>query len=130
MQNAFGEFFEDINDALRNVVRALGGVKQVGSLLWPEVAPDQAGNKLRDCLSPDRREKLSPEQVIFLLRKAREAGYHAAMEFVSHECGYAKPAPVAPEDKLAELQRQFIDAVDGLSHIQAQIQRLNVRRVA
>ncbi len=40
MQCSFGEFFEDINDALREAVRALGGVKQVGALLWPEVAPD------------------------------------------------------------------------------------------
>lgn len=131
MQGSFGEFFDDINDALREAVRALGGVKQVGALLWPEVAPDTAGNRLRDCLNPERREKLSPEQLVFLLRKSREAGYHAAMEFVTYECGYAKPAPVDPSDKLAELQRQFIDAVEGLTQIQAQIQRAQgVRRVA
>lgn len=131
MQCAFGEFFDDINDALREAVRALGGVKQVGAMLWPEVAPDTAGNKLRDCLNPERREKLSPEQFLFVLRKAREAGYHAAMEYVASDCGYAKPAPVDPSDKLAELQRQFIDAVEGLSQIQVQIQRAQgVRRVA
>lgn len=124
MHAGTSEFFEDINDALREAVRALGGVKQVGAWLWPEIAPDTAGNRLRDCLNPERREKLSPEQVLFILRRAREVGYHAAMEYLAASCGYAKPAPLAPEDKLADLQRQFIASVESLERIQRQIQSM------
>lgn len=34
--------FESVNDALIGAVKALGGSKQVGPLLWPEKAPDAA----------------------------------------------------------------------------------------
>ena len=134
MQCSFGEFFEDINDALKEAVRALGGVKQVGALLWPEVAPDTAGNKLRDCLNDGRREKLSPEQFIFILRKAREAGYHSAMEYVATECGYSKPVAVDPKDELAELLRENNEMrakqLAQAERIEKALQRFQIRSVA
>lgn len=130
MQASFGEFFEDINDALREAVRQLGGHKKVGPKLWPELLEEQAGNRLRDCLNPDRREKLSPEQVLLIVRLAREAGYHSVMAFMAFSTGYEPPRPVEPGDQEAELQRKFIDAVEGLQQIQKQLQRVQqMRRV-
>lgn len=131
MQAAFSEFYEDINDALRDVVRQLGGNKKVGPKLWPELLEEQAGNRLRDCLNPDRREKLSPEQVLLLMRLAREAGVHAAMSYLAFSAGYEPPRPVDPGDQEAELQRTFIDAVERLEGIKTQLQRVQqMRRVA
>lgn len=131
MQAAFGEFFEGINDALREAVRQCGGHKKLGPILWPELLAEQAGNRLRDCLNPDRRDKLSPEQVVLILRKAREAGFHGAMAYVAFDTGYEPPRPVVPEDQEAELQRTFIDAVERLESIQKQLQRVQqMRRVA
>ena len=62
-------FSEDIHDALRDVVRALGGVKDAGARLRPELPADAAGHWLKDCLNPERRHRLDPEQVLWLLRE-------------------------------------------------------------
>lgn len=129
MQLEIGEFHESINDALQAAVMALGGYKKVGQLLRPELSVDQASGWLRDCLNPGRREKLSPEQVMLILRSARAAGYHAAMQFIAFDTGY-KATPVDPEDQEHQLQERFIDAVEGLSAIQAQLQRIQRLRSA
>lgn len=130
MQLEIGECFESVNDALQSAVTALGGYKKVGPALRPELPIDQAAGWLRDCLNAARREKLAPEQVMLVLRMARAAGYHSAMNFVAFDTGY-KAVPVDPESQEAELQSQFIDAVQGLTAIQAKLERIQrVRAVA
>lgn len=97
-------FYEDISDALRAVVQALGGHKPVGVKLWPEKAADAAGRLLSDCLNTSKHEKLSPDQMLLLLRWGRECGCHAAMSFLAGETGY-QMTPVSPEaerDRLAD----------------------------
>lgn len=124
MQASFGEFFEDVNDALREAIRALGGYKKVGPKLFPDVLEDQAANRLRDCLNPDRRDTLTPSRVLMILRMAREAGFHGAMSFIAFDAGYEPPRPVVPEDQENELQRAFVDAVSTLETIQKQLQKV------
>lgn len=102
-------FHESITDALRDIVKHLGGVKKVGSEMRPDLTIDNAGRWLSDCLNDDRREKLSPDQVLYLLKRGREIGSHEAMAFIAQECGYAAPQPVEPEDERAALQRQYIE---------------------
>lgn len=130
MQTTFGEFFEDVNEALREAVRALGGNKKVGPKLWPELLEEQAANRLRDSLNSEKRDKLSPEQVILLLRLACEAGFHGAMGFVSFSARYEAPRPVLPEDQENQLQRQFVDAVQALQQIQHQLTKVQALRRA
>lgn len=129
MQLEIGECFESVNDALSSAVTALGGFKKVGPALRPELPVDQAAGWLRDCLNIGRREKLAPEQVMLVLRMARAAGYHAAMNFVAFDTGY-KASPVDPKTQESELQERFIDAVEGLTAIQAQLQRIQRLRAA
>lgn len=130
MQLEIGECFETLNDALQAAVKALGGYKKVGEMLRPELLADQSGNWLRDCLNTSKRDKLGPEQALLILRKAREAGYHAAMDFVAFDTGY-KAVPVDPVTQEAELQERFIAAVEHLQGIQSQMQRVQrVRSVA
>lgn len=129
MQLEIGECFENINDALQAAVTALGGYKKAGPMLRPELSIDQAAGWLRDCLNPARREKLAPEQVMLILRKAREASYHAAMNFVAFDTGY-KAVPVDPLTQEAELQERFIAAVEHLQGIQSQMQRVQRARTA
>lgn len=126
MQLEMGEFFEDINDALRQAVKALGGNKAVGVKLWPEKTATAAAQSMSDCLNPERREKLSPEQVVLILRMAREKGYHAAMQFIAFDTGY-KATPVDPQTQKEQLQERFIAAVEDLHDIKAQILRLQGR---
>lgn len=117
---------ETIDEAIQEVVRACGGNKQIGARLWPELPLEQAGNKLRDCLNPDRREKLSPEQVVFLLRLGREHGAHAGLAFICHDCGYAEPQPLQSEDERARLQREYIEAAHKLSDMAERIELLSL----
>lgn len=130
MQTGFDEFFEDVDDALREAVRQLGGHKKVGPKLRPELPVEQAANWLRDCLNPDRREKLSPQQLLLVMRLAAAEGYHGLMGFMAFDAGYEKPRPVQPQDQEAELQHAFVDAVGKLEAIQRQMQRVQMRKVA
>lgn len=92
--------FEDLYDALKGAVTALGGAKKVGPRLRPE-ARDARG-WLLNCLNRDHEQKLDPEQVALILRWAGEAGYHDAKHWLDHDTGYQPAAPFALEAKLAE----------------------------
>jgi len=129
MQLEMPEIYESLNDALTSTVKALGGFKKVGPKLRPEMTGDGAAQWLRDCLNPDRRERLNPDQVLLLLREAKIAGFHALMDYVAFDAGY-KAKPVNPESQEAELQQRFVDAVEGLGTIQAQLQRIQRLRAA
>lgn len=122
-------FSEDFNDALKDAIRALGGTKAVGVKLRPEMPADAAGAWLKDCLNPTRRERLAPEQVLWILRESRKVGCHSAMNFLCDEAGYVRAAPLEPQDEAAQLQRQFIDAVQALRKITDRGERLGLRMV-
>jgi len=51
------------------------------------------------------------------------------MNFVAFDTGY-KASPVDPQTQEQELQQRFVDAVEGLTAIQAQLQRFNRVRAA
>jgi hypothetical protein len=125
--------YESLNEALIDCVRAAGGSKQVGPLLWPEKSPDAAQRLLLDCLNEDRAAKLSPEQVLLVLRLARAKGHHAGREFILADLGYAPPVPVDPRDEAAELQRQFMGvmgkAEELVQRMERAASRMNVRAV-
>lgn len=120
-----GLMHETISDALRELVQSSGGYKAVGIKLWPDQPADHAAGKLRDCLNPDRRERLTPEQVCYLLRLGREAGCHAAITFMARDAGYADPQPVEPEDERAKLQREYVEAAKAMQRMAERIERLN-----
>lgn len=120
---------ETINDALGAAISFLGGPKKVGAAMRPDQPLDHAAQWVRDCLNVTRREKFSPEQVIWLLREARAAGFHGAMAFIAAECGYADPQPLEPEDEKAELQRAFMEAVRQQSEIIRRLERLGISSV-
>ena len=116
-------FVEDLNEAIRATVNALGGMKVVGADLRPEKSAVDAGKWLADCLNPSKRDRLDPEQLAFIRRKARAAGCHILASFEMREAGYAEPVPIAPEDEAAQLQREFIGAVKALEQIQRKLAR-------
>lgn len=120
-----GLFHESLNDALREVVQALGGTKKVGCLMRPEKSADDAARWMSDCLNHDRREKFDPEQVLWLLREGRKVGCHSAMNYLTAECGYSQAQPVEPLDELAELQRQFIEASKSIHRMAERIEKIS-----
>jgi hypothetical protein len=119
----FDLIHESLNDALTDAVRAMGGSKKVASALWPSKPLDQAKNWLNDCLNPHRPEKLSLSEIMFLLRGAREIGYHGAMNYIAQECGY-RIEPVEAQDEKERLIREFNESTRALAKIAERIERL------
>lgn len=114
---------EDIYEALRTCIQAIGGAKKVGVELWPELSADKAGNRLNDSLNRSRREQLNAEQIIWILARARQANCHAGMSFIAEECGY-KYEPIEPENEQAKLMREFIEMSRRMEQISAQMQHV------
>lgn len=106
MQSAL--FHERFEDALDEVIRICGGRKRVACEMWPDKPARDAHNLMDACLNPERRERFSPAQVLYIARRGSEAGCHAAMTFMARECGYEiKPITRAEEvDRLTSVVEQ------------------------
>ena len=70
-------FSETYEDALRDTITGLGGMKVVGNMLWPALPVDDAGRRLAHCLNSEKREKLSPGELQLIRRSARKQGIPA-----------------------------------------------------
>lgn len=118
---------ESLNHALIACITAAGGSKKVGPLLWPEKLQDAAQRALLDCMNEDRPAKLSPEQVLLILRLARAAGFHDGMNFIASDLGYGTPVPIEPKDEAAELMRQYIEAAAEMKRTAERMERAAAR---
>lgn len=115
-------FHEDIYAALTTCVMSIGTPQQVGAMLWGEsVSPSDAGRKTAHCLNREHAQKFSPEEILWILRKAHDVGCHAGMNFIARDAGYSDPAPLVVEDEAAQLQREF---VAGLEHMESLAKRM------
>jgi len=124
----FDLFHEDIYKALDTCIQALGGAKAVGVTLWGESAlPDQQGQKLNHCLDPNHAQKLSLEEMLWILRKAHDAGCHAGVNYICRDTGYSDPQPLDLEDETAQREREFIQAVANLQKLAGNISDLSGR---
>ena len=119
---AKGVSVDSLNGVLVDCVKACGGSKQVGPLLWPEKTPDAAQRLLLDCLNDDRPANLTPEAMLLLLRMAHQRGFHGGMGYVCERLGYAPPVAITPVDEVADLQRKFIEAQQAMARMVAQMQ--------
>lgn len=91
--------------------KAAGGSKAVAAALWPAKAArnlDDARRYLASCLDPDRQEKLSLDEVVLIMRMARERGYNT-MQWLSAELGYTAPAPTKRADEADDLRRRLLE---------------------
>lgn len=129
MNNQEVLFYDSINDALKDVIKHVGGNKAVGQMLWPEISADRVAGKLADCLNDARAEKLSPDQFILLLKVGREVGCHAAINYISREAGYSDPQPVNKEDQKERLQREFIESAKRMNKLAEDLKALGVLNV-
>jgi len=121
---------DTINDALIECVKAAGGSKSVGSILWPEKTVNDAQRLLLACLNIERSEKLCPSQTMLILKLAKDAGSHVGIEFICQSLSYSKPNPIEPEDEKAELMREFIQAQKVISMLADKLSNVGLRAVA
>jgi hypothetical protein len=115
---------EGLNQALIECVKAAGGSANVGRKLFPEKSPESAQRALLDCLNEERPAKLSPEQVLLILRLARAKGFHDGIGFILSDLGYAPTTPIEPKDEAAELGRQASELLAAAERITERLQRL------
>lgn len=120
-------FHESFQDALKDCVRALGGAKVVGHAMRPEKTIDDARKWLLNSLDDNRAERLTPDQVLWILRESRKIGCHAGAAYVLRECGYADPQPIEPDDERAALQREFVQASKSMERLFARMERAGLR---
>lgn len=122
MQLDFPECYDSLNDALKAAVMALGGFKKVAGRMRPEL--DTSEDWLRHCLKGDRRERLTPEQAVWILREARQAGFHGAMQFLSLSTGY-ECRPIEADKQKQALQEAIATGLERLNAQMAALQRMN-----
>lgn len=116
-------FHDDVHDAFKAVVAALGGAKKVAAAMRPDLPADDASKWLSKCLDPERAEKLTLHQIVYLLREGRRIGCHAAMRYLADDAGYTA-TPVEPEDERAQLMRAFNESVRAQTRLVERMERL------
>lgn len=116
--------YEDELDAAREAVRHAGGPKKVGPQMFPDKSVDAAARYLMDALNPARAERLTPSQVLMLMRMSREAGFHGFAIWWMRQAGYQAPVPIAPVSEAAVLTAQISLLVPKLQDLMEQAQRL------
>lgn len=118
---------ECLNQALVECVKAAGGSAIVGPKLWPEKTREAAQRTLLDHLNPERPAKLSPEQVLLILRLSREKGFHGGVDFILDNLGYSRTTPVEPRDEAADLMRRYVESIDEQKRTVDRMERIAAR---
>jgi len=128
MQNEL--FHDDVYSAIDASIMALGGYKKVAGWLFPNKPLTTAYSHLKNCLRDDKPEKLDPHELVLLLQKAKDAGAHDLMHFMADAGEYERPKVMKPQDEVAQLQRQYIDAARDMQKIAERIERVQLKPVS
>lgn len=116
--------YEDELDAARDAVKALGGAKKVGQQFWPDKSPEAAHRTLLDCLNATRAERLTPSQLLLLMKWARGIGFHGLAGYYMQEAGYRQPVAIDPETEAAVLVRQVESTMDRAMSLVERLERI------
>lgn len=101
--------YDDISEAIREDIAAGGGFREVSQALWPAMKPDSAYARLKNCLRDDKDDKLSPQEVDAIMRRARtRAGRSAIVLYACAAAQYDEPKPRDLDQERVEVQRQLI----------------------
>lgn len=99
---------DTIFDALGSAVQVAGGVKKVSARLWPALDVTSASARLRGCLNPDHAQKLCPEEMLLILRLAKDAGDNSVMAYLARVLGYEiDPLTPVETEKRAKRARKL-----------------------
>lgn len=123
MQQLELEADANLADAISSACNAVGR-KSIAKVLWPEKTVESARKTLDDCLNPDRRDKLSIEQIELIMSMARQQDCHAAMNYLAGALNYRRPVPITPESEKERLQRAFIAAQQSMQSILREMKKL------
>ena len=99
--------FEDIYDALKATVGALGGSKVVAAKMRPTVDLLKARSWLLNCLDPNHSMKFDPEEVQWIWRAGCDAGYYDGARWAHRDTHFLPADPASVEGQLAAVLKQL-----------------------
>jgi hypothetical protein len=111
-----------IQEAIGQSVDAAGGPAVVGPLLWPEKDRKSAALLMKACLNLNRRERVSPTQMLQIFKLARARGCTVGIDCLLTEIGCEKSHFLTPEKELEDLQRAYIQNVQEQSALADRIE--------
>lgn len=115
-------FYEDEFDALQTMVGESGkGFKKCATHLWPDLKPETAYAKLKDCLETRGSERLKFGQVIALMKFCER---YDPLLYACDETLHARPDRKTVEDESVKLVETINSAATVLSKAMAQLERL------
>jgi hypothetical protein len=115
-------FYDDEFDALQQMIAGSDRtVKQCAAFLRPDLKPESSYAWLKTCLNPQGDQNLKFGQVVSL---ARYCGRFDALYYMADELTHARPGPLNPRDEIAQLQRNYIEAVHQARDIADRMERL------
>lgn len=114
------EGYDTILEAIRADVMAAGGMKKVGTALRGEATDAETARRwLSDCLNEHRAEKLGLDELVAVIRMAKQKGSHVTMLYLADQCGFTRPRPVETADEKARAQRDLMNLLSELPDVVA-----------
>jgi hypothetical protein len=90
---------ENLDEALRLLVRACGGAENAGKRLRPTY--DDRAQWVRNCVNPEHPQFFHPEHVFGLMAMAEERGWHVFKHFTDQLTHYQPSVPLSREGQVA-----------------------------
>lgn len=119
------QFFSDEFEAIAAAVGASGKpFKEVATFMFPDMKPESAYARLKDCLKHDGTQRLSFGQVLRLMRFCE--AYDPLM-YLCDETMHARPARQAPQDELVALTEVIHGATDTLNRALKALEHIQSR---
>ena len=111
--------YESLEDALMFCIRASDKeVKQVAAHLWPSDRIETSHGRLIDALNPNKRQKLSIDEVIFIMHFC---GRYDPLYYIADQCLHERPSVKrieAEQKEIAEkLEQTMNETMKAYQHI-------------
>lgn len=133
MKNTERLFYDDEFDALSTAIGNSGKpFKLVAGAMFPDMKPESAYSRLKQCISPTGDQRLTFGQAIRLMNFLE---CYEPLQYLCDETLHARPARVAPEDQAVELIETIKSAGETMERAMQRLEALKrtageLRRVA
>lgn len=118
-------FFDSAEEATKHAMQASGkNPKAVAAALWPEKSADAARTALLNALNPNRDERLTADQHLFI---ANYCGEFSFVQYICLKTSHAQPVLQTPTEHAARLQSALFAKTDELRGLLSQIEALKPR---
>ena len=115
-------FYDDEFDALsQTIVNSERSFKECAAHLFPHLKPESQYARLKNCLNPEKDERLSFGQIVAL---CRFCSCFDALYFMADELQHARPVRKAPDDERNELMREVVGAAKTLDRALDRLEKL------